>query len=141
MAKLIVKLNKVNRRVAFCDNCNSQIYAPSDGVIYSCCYNCGAKFKQSYSAKDIRELCAKPVEWDDNWRDKLKKNYPSCYDRFCNGKNIKSDIITIAKLMYEYNCTIYTKEDCLDRTLTWITGWNNQVELFPTNYIWYLDRV
>ena len=33
--------------------------------------------------------------------------------------------------MWRYNRTTHTKEECLDRTIDWITDWNNQVGLIP----------
>lgn len=141
MAKLIVGLNIANRRVAICDNCKNQIYAPSNNVVYAYCYCCGAKFDEEYNARDIRKLCEKPKEWCDNWRDYLKTNYHSVYERLCECRNTKSDLLLIAKLMYVVNKNDYTKEECLDRTISWLTDWNNQPELIPTNYKWYLDRM
>lgn len=141
MAKLIVGLNNTNRRIAICDNCNHQIYAPSNNVLYIHCYCCGAKFEQEYSARDIKKLCEKPREWCDYWRDYLKANYYSVYKRLCECRNTKSDLLLIAKVIYRFNNNDYTKEECLDRTISWLTDWNNQPELIPINYKWYLDRM
>ena len=141
MAKLIVGLNKAKRRVAVCDNCNNQIYAPTSNVVYAYCYCCGAKFEQEYDARDIKKLCETPKEWNDNWREELKKNRPSCYDRLCNCNNTKRDLIIIARYIYSYNFKNHTREECLDRAVTWLTSWNNQVELIPNNYNWYLERI
>ena len=44
--------------------------------------------------------------------------------------NTKNDILIIAKLMYKYNQN-RTKEDCLDRTIEWLTDWNSQIEIYP----------
>lgn len=68
--------------------------------------------------------------WNDDWRDELKVDDPAAYNRLCDCKNRKSDLKKIAKLMYRYN-TSHTKEDCLSRTIVWLTDWNNQVELIP----------
>ena len=45
-------------------------------------------------------------------------------------RNTKNDILIIAKLMYRYNQD-RTKEDCLDRTIEWLTDWNSQIEIYP----------
>lgn len=141
MAKLIVGLNNANRRIAICDNCNHQIYAPSNNVLYIHCYCCGAKFDQAYDARDIKKLCEKEREWNDNWRTKLARHCPQVYDRLCNCNNTKNDLIVIARYIYNENFNYFTKEECLDRAIEWLTDWNNQAELIPTNYKWYLDRM
>lgn len=68
--------------------------------------------------------------WNDEWREELRLTNENCYNRLCEGRNIKHDILIIAKLMYRYNQD-RTKEDCLDRTIEWITDWNNQIEIYP----------
>lgn len=69
-------------------------------------------------------------DWNDDWREELKEIDTDCHERLCDCKNRKSDIRKIAKLMYKYNSS-KTKEECLDRTIEWITDWNNQVSLGP----------
>ena len=61
MAKLIVGLNECKRKVAYCEACRQQVYAPSNFVVYEHCYNCGAKFDRPYSARDIKELIRKEM--------------------------------------------------------------------------------
>ena len=68
--------------------------------------------------------------WNDDWREELRLTNENCYNRLCEGMNTKHDILIIAKLMYRYNQD-RTKEDCLDRTIEWITDWNNQIEIYP----------
>ena len=80
-------------------------------------------------------------KWNDDWRAELKEKHSDIYERLCDCRNKKSDIIIIAKYIYSYNKSNYGKKDCLDRAITWITDWNNQVELIPTNYDWYLRQI
>ena len=68
--------------------------------------------------------------WNDDWRKELRLTNENCYNRLCECRNTKHDILIIAKLMYRYNQD-RTKEDCLDRTIEWITDWNNQIEIYP----------
>lgn len=68
--------------------------------------------------------------WNDDWRDELKKDYYDEYERLSNAKSLRRDLKLIAKLMYKYNPN-KTKEECLDRTIYWITDLNNQVNLIP----------
>ena len=70
------------------------------------------------------------MEWNNDWRSELEIKNPECYERLCECRNTKNDILIIAKLMYRYNQD-RTKEDCLDRTIEWITDWNNQIEICP----------
>jgi hypothetical protein len=67
---------------------------------------------------------------NNDWRSELEIKNPECYERLCECRNTKHDILIIAKLMYRYNQD-RTKEDCLDRTIEWITDWNNQIEIYP----------
>lgn len=69
--------------------------------------------------------------WNDDWRDELNKDNPEAYNRLCDCRNNRKDIIVIAKLMYKYNTNSHDKKECLDRTLEWITDWNNQANLYP----------
>ena len=70
------------------------------------------------------------MEWNNDWRSELEIKNPECYERLCECRNTKHDILIIATLMYRYNQD-RTKEDCLDRTIEWITDWNNQIEIYP----------
>lgn len=70
------------------------------------------------------------MKWNNDWRSELEIKNPECYERLCECRNTKHDILIIAKLMYRYNQD-RTKEDCLDRTIEWITDWNNQIEIYP----------
>lgn len=68
--------------------------------------------------------------WNDDWREELKKDTYDIWERLADCRNTRTDIKIIAKLMYKYNPS-KSKEDCLDRTLEWITEWNNQDNLYP----------
>ena len=70
------------------------------------------------------------MKYNDTWREELNQENPKAYDRFCNAKSTRKDLRLIAKLMYKYNPN-KSKEECLDRTITWLTDWNNQVNLIP----------
>ena len=69
--------------------------------------------------------------WDDDWRTDLRQDNPNFYDRLADCKSAAHDLKIIAKIMWRYNRTMHTKEECLDRTIEWITDWNNQVGLIP----------
>ena len=63
-------------------------------------------------------------EWNDyEWREKLKKLDYDCFERLCECRNNKNDIIKIASLMHCYNEN-KTSGECLDRTLEWIGDWD-----------------
>lgn len=68
--------------------------------------------------------------WNDDWRDELEKDYEDVYIRLCECRNTRKDMRLIAKLMQKYNMA-KSKEDIIDRTVEWITDWNNQVSLVP----------
>ena len=44
------------RKMCVCSACNEVIYAPSNGMWYAYCYNCGAKFDRPISAKYIKQV-------------------------------------------------------------------------------------
>ena len=68
------------------------------------------------------------MEWNDDWRTELEETNYRCYERLCDCRNIRKDIVTITKLMIKYNPT-FDKKECLERTLEWIGDWNNQFEI------------
>ena len=69
------------------------------------------------------------MEWNNDWRSELEIKNPECYERLCECRNTKNDILIISRIMYEYNQN-RTKHDCLDRTIEWLTDWNSQFELY-----------
>ena len=68
--------------------------------------------------------------WNNDWRDELKTDDYAAWERLADCRNRRSDIKKYAKLIYKYNPN-RTKEDCLDRSIEWITEWNNQPNLIP----------
>ena len=68
------------------------------------------------------------MEWNNDWRSELEIKNPECYEKLCECRNTKNDILIISKIMYKYNQN-RTKYDCLDRTIEWLTDWNSQFEL------------
>ena len=82
------------------------------------------------------------MEWNDNWREKVKAENPIVYERFGDCETKPMDIIIMANAIHEYNKE-RTTEECLDYIIEWI-GNNN---CFTTigkvlgNYNWYLKRV
>lgn len=68
--------------------------------------------------------------WNDDWRDELQEKNYNCYLRLCECRNTKNDLKIIAKIMFKYNVG-KGAQDCLDRTISWLTDWNNQVDLIP----------
>ena len=69
------------------------------------------------------------MEWNNDWRFELEIKNPECYERLCECRNTKNDILIISRIMYKYNQN-RTKHDCLDRTIEWLTDWNSQFELY-----------
>lgn len=69
-------------------------------------------------------------KWNDDWRDELKSDDYAAWERLADCRNRRSDIKMYAKLIYKYNSN-RTKEECLDRSIIWITDWNNQPGLIP----------
>ena len=68
------------------------------------------------------------MEWNNDWRSELETKNSKCYERLCECRNTKNDILIISRIMYKYNQN-RTKHDCLDRTIEWLTDWNSQFEL------------
>ena len=68
--------------------------------------------------------------WNDDWREELKKDNYEAWIRLADCDNRRSDIKLYAKLVCKYNPS-KTKEECLDHVIQWITDWNNQPELIP----------
>ena len=81
--------------------------------------------------------------WNDDWREELKTEDIECYDRLADCHNYRRDILKIAKLMYKFNSSNKTKEECLDRTIAWITDWNSQPHLMldEEEYVKYLESI
>ena len=69
------------------------------------------------------------MEWNNDWRSELEIKNPECYERLCECRNTKNDILIISRIMYKYNQN-RTKHDCLDHTIEWLTDWNSQFELY-----------
>lgn len=69
-------------------------------------------------------------KYNDDWKDELRLDYPEINERLAMGKNKRSDLKVLAKLMYKYNSD-KSKENVLDRVITWVSDWNNQVSLIP----------
>lgn len=67
--------------------------------------------------------------WNDDWRTELEEKNYGCYERLCECRNTLADIGIMAKLMFKYNNELFTAEECLDRMIEWVCGWNNQFEL------------
>lgn len=70
------------------------------------------------------------MKWNDDWREELKTDNYSVWERLAECRNTKRDIILMAKLNYKYNPS-RSKKDCLDRILEWVTAWNSQDYLYP----------
>lgn len=79
-------------------------------------------------------------EWNDDWRDELKKTDEKAYNRLCECESTKMDLIKMASLMHKYNPT-RSKEDCFDRMCEWLCANSCFFVLNITNYKWYFDRI
>lgn len=63
-----------------------------------------------------------------DWKNELTDDM---YYRLCECRNLKSDIVPMAKIVKRVNnCD---SEQALDYILEWITDWNNQFNLYPDN--------
>lgn len=80
--------------------------------------------------------------WNDDWRMKLELENESCFNRLCDCRNTKNDILIMSKLVVEYNPN-KTAEECLDRICEWVCCWNGQFEigLSETEYKNYLLKL
>lgn len=70
------------------------------------------------------------MKWNDDWRQECEKNYYATFERLCECRNTKNDIVIMTRLMYKYNKERFTKEECFDRMLEWCGSWNSQEEIF-----------
>jgi len=61
-----------------------------------------------------------------DWKSELTEDM---YYRLCECRNLKSDIVPMAKIVKRVNN--YDSEQSLDYILEWITDWNNQFNLYP----------
>ncbi len=66
--------------------------------------------------------------WNDNWRSELESVDYLCYIRLCECRNVQSDVVKMAKLMYKYNKEKFDPVDCLIRMLEWM-DMNGQWEI------------
>ena len=41
--------------------------------------------------------------WNDDWRDELKSDHYDCWERLCDCRNLRRDLMVMAKLMKKYN--------------------------------------
>ena len=63
-----------------------------------------------------------------NWESEVSE---PIYTRLAECRNIKSDIVPLTKVIKKvYNCD---NRSALDYMLEWLTDWNNQVELYPSD--------
>ena len=61
-----------------------------------------------------------------------KKELPyDMYIRLCECRNLKSDIVPLAKVVKRVSG--WDSEKSLDYMLEWLTDWNNQVSLYPND--------
>lgn len=65
---------------------------------------------------------------NNDWRNELKEKHIDCYNRLCDCRNTRQDILTMAILCVKYNPTI-EEEVCLDYIISWVGDWNNQYEV------------
>lgn len=78
------------------------------------------------------------MKWNDDWRQELEMKNEPCFTRLCECRNTYNDIKIISKYMHKYN-EDKTKEECVDRTLEWISSWNNQYEFFDLSVAKYKE--
>ena len=65
------------------------------------------------------------MKWNNDWRDELEKTDYNCYERLCECRNTRKDVIKMAKLVKKYNPEI-PAEECLIYMMEWVGDWNGQ---------------
>lgn len=65
------------------------------------------------------------MKWNNDWRDELEKTDYDCYIRLCDCRNIRKDVIKMAKLVKKYNPT-RPAEECLIYMMEWVGDLNGQ---------------
>ena len=82
-------------------------------------------------------------QWNDDWRYDRDEVSEEIIDRLGDCKNKPMDVVVMASAMWQYN-PHRTKEECFERTMTWVGDWNNQYKMtdeMESSYNWYLSRV
>jgi hypothetical protein len=65
------------------------------------------------------------MKWNNDWRDELEKTDYNCYERLCECRNTRKDVIKMAKLVKKYNPSV-SAEECLIYMMEWVGDWNGQ---------------
>lgn len=79
-------------------------------------------------------------EWNDTWRDELKKTDEKAYNRLCECESTKMDLIKMASLMWKYNPQ-RTNIQCYDRMCEWLCANSCFWVLDIRNEDWYIKRI
>lgn len=65
------------------------------------------------------------MKWNNDWRNELEKTDYDCYIRLCDCRNIRKDVIKMAKLVKKYN-PAQSAEECLIYMMEWVGDLNGQ---------------
>ena len=65
------------------------------------------------------------MKWNNDWRDELERTNYGCYERLCECRNTRKDVIRMAKLVKKYNPSV-SAEECLIYMMEWVGDLNGQ---------------
>lgn len=65
------------------------------------------------------------MKWNNDWRNELESTNYGCYERLCECRNTRKDVVKMAKLVKKYNPEI-PAEECLIYMMEWVGDWNGQ---------------
>ena len=80
------------------------------------------------------------MKWNNDWRDELESTNYGCYERLCECRNTKKDILRMAKLVKKYNPDM-PAEECLIYMLEWVGDWNGQYNVTDLTKEEYSDMI
>lgn len=69
-------------------------------------------------------------DFNNEWKDELKRDDYETWERLADCINTKQDMRKMIRLVYKHNPN-KTVEECVDYIIEWLTDWNSQIELVP----------
>ena len=80
------------------------------------------------------------MNWNNDWRDELESTNYNCYERLCECRNTRKDILTMAKLVVKYNPEV-PAEECSIYILQWVGDLNGQYNVTDLTNEEYSDMI